>query len=86
MQVPDPPTLYVTFDKYYKSQPQFPHINNEMMGVAQWFSTPAVQISPFRQDGMTFPPQVTENHNIYETEAFKMQGARQRNRDEKQMK
>ena len=28
------------------------------MGVAQWFSTPAVQISSFRQDGVTLPPEV----------------------------
>ena len=53
------------------------------MGVAQWFSTPAVQISSFRQDGVTLPPEVgKENHKIYETEAYKMQGARQWNRDE----
>ena len=58
-----------------------------MMGVAQWFSNPAVQISSLRQDGVTFPPEVgKENHKIYEREAYKIQGARQRNRDEKQMK
>lgn len=41
-----------------------------MMGVAQWFSNPAVQISSLRQDGVTFPPEVgKENHKIYEREA-----------------
>ena len=55
--------------KYHTSQPQFPHLNNEMIGVAQWFSAPAVEVSSSRQDGVTgigsiLPPEVTKPHKI----------------------
>ena len=64
MQVLDPLICYVTLGKCHTFQPQFPHLNNEMIEVAQWFSTPAVKISSSRQDGVNFPPEVTKNHRI----------------------
>lgn len=47
-------------------EPQFPHLNNEVVGVAPWFSTPAVEISSSSQDGVTgigftLPPEVMKN-------------------------
>lgn len=76
----DPPTCIVTSGLV-------PHLNNEVIGIAQGISVPAMEISSSGQDGVTgfgftFPHEVTKRQN-YETVFYKTLDIRQQRRDER---
>lgn len=59
----------LTLYKCPTALPPFPHLNNEMVGVAQWFSLRAMEISSSRQNGVIgigfiVPPEMTKTHKI----------------------
>lgn len=79
----DPPTCIVTSGLV-------PHLNNEVIGIAQGFSVPAVEIFSSGQDGVTgfgftFPHEVTKRQN-YEIVLYKTLDIRQQRRDERPIK